>query len=490
MKKNLLSKSTFIRGLQCHKSLYLYKHRYFLRDKLSPEQLAKFKRGTNVGVLARQLFPGGFDASPPTHFQYAKAMEKTAELVAQKFPVIYEASFSFNGVLVALDILEHRNGKWYGYEVKSSLSISDTYLNDATLQYYVITNCGIELEDFFIIYMNKDYVLQSELNLSQLFITQSVLEEAKLKQPVIAEEIEAQLKIINLTKSPSLEIGAHCNKPYPCDFQGHCWKHIPKTSIFNLAWLGEEQQFDLYSKKILQLQDIPDDFLTDPVQKMKLQAHNTSTLYIDKESIRSFIEKIEYPLCYLKVWYQQPAVPIYVGTKPYEKLPFFMSVGRMPDSMHEPDVIHYYFEPREHPHQVFNKLLAEILETSKSIILFDDAFIIDKVSGLNTANQPGPKRTILDLSAVLRSNYYYDPHAKQINELPEINTVSPGSISLKELYTSELEAASAYNVASGRLTEKEDFMIRMQASSHFQIQKLSGFFQYLKIISEPEFPTN
>jgi hypothetical protein len=54
----ILSKSTFIRGLQCEKSLYLHKKRPFLRDRLSPEQLAKFSRGTNVGVYAQELFPG------------------------------------------------------------------------------------------------------------------------------------------------------------------------------------------------------------------------------------------------------------------------------------------------------------------------------------------------------------------------------------------------------------------------------------------------
>jgi hypothetical protein len=74
-------KSTFIRGLQCEKSLYLHKKRPFLRDRLSPEQLAKFSRGTNVGVYAQELFPGGVDAAPKTHFQMAASVVKTAELM-------------------------------------------------------------------------------------------------------------------------------------------------------------------------------------------------------------------------------------------------------------------------------------------------------------------------------------------------------------------------------------------------------------------------
>lgn len=491
MKLNTLSKSTFIRGLQCHKSLYLYKHRYFLRDKLSPEQLAKFKRGTNVGVLARQLFPDGFDASPPIHFQTARAVETTRELVAKKHPVIYEAYFSNKSVVVALDILEHKDGKWYGYEVKSSLSISETYLNDAALQYHVISNCGIELEDFSIIYMNKDYVLHCELELNQLFITQSVLEEARSRQPMIAEEIVAQLKVVELSKSPVIDIGPHCNKPYPCDFQGHCWKHIPRNSIFDLDWLSEEQQFELYSKKMLQLEDIPDDFLSDPVQKMKLQAHKTSTPFIDKEAICGFVEKIEYPLCFLKVWYHRPAVPLFEGTRPYEKLPFFMIEGRITDPVLQPEIKNHYFEPGKNSLLIFRQLLSEILETSKSIIIFDDSFLKEMASVLRTDKQSGSDNIVHDLTSVFTNNLFYDPLAPKKNELPMVEQVitTMGKL-VEDLFASEVEASTAYNDATGNMREPGDFIIRMESTSRFQLNVMLSFFQYLKKSGEPEFPTH
>ena len=40
MTKPILSKSTFLRGLQCEKSLWLYKHRYDLKDEITPQQEA------------------------------------------------------------------------------------------------------------------------------------------------------------------------------------------------------------------------------------------------------------------------------------------------------------------------------------------------------------------------------------------------------------------------------------------------------------------
>ena len=81
MEKHLLSKSTFIRAMQCTKSLYLYKHHYDLRDPLSKETLAIFKRGGDVGVLAQNLFPGGIDASPKHYTQLSDSVKKTKDLM-------------------------------------------------------------------------------------------------------------------------------------------------------------------------------------------------------------------------------------------------------------------------------------------------------------------------------------------------------------------------------------------------------------------------
>ena len=65
--KYKLSKSTFIRGLQCEKSLYLYKKHYKLKDSTSPSLQAIFDQGNQIGVLAQSLFPGGIAPSDSTN---------------------------------------------------------------------------------------------------------------------------------------------------------------------------------------------------------------------------------------------------------------------------------------------------------------------------------------------------------------------------------------------------------------------------------------
>jgi len=59
MASHLLSKSSFIKGLQCEKHLTFINIIMIRWIELSDMQKAIFKRGTNVGELAHKLFPGG-----------------------------------------------------------------------------------------------------------------------------------------------------------------------------------------------------------------------------------------------------------------------------------------------------------------------------------------------------------------------------------------------------------------------------------------------
>ncbi len=241
MEKHLLSKSTFIRGSQCIKSLYLHKKRPFLRDRLAPEQLAKFRRGTKLGIVAQKLFPGGIDVRPRSYHHYEKKLLETREIInTQSHDVIYEAGFQFDRLLIFLDILSKEQGEWIGYEVKSALKISDTFLLDAAFQYYVITGSGLPLTDFRIIYINKDYQFDGTADLEKLFIKESVLDKILPLQQFVKEKVEEEKIALKLQKSPSVEPGEQCTNPYPCDFIGHCWKKIPKEQWPQITYRSEE----------------------------------------------------------------------------------------------------------------------------------------------------------------------------------------------------------------------------------------------------------
>ncbi|HQQ11832.1 MAG TPA: hypothetical protein PK855_01650 [Bacteroidales bacterium] len=324
-----LSKSTFIRGEQCQKSLYLNKKRPFLRDKISAEQLAKFRRGTDVGILAQSLFPGGVDCRPKSPSQYAAKVIETAQQMAdQKVNCIYEAVFQFDDVLIILDILERTGHQWNAYEVKSSKKISETYLQDAALQYHVIRGSGVDLTAFNLIYINENYEMETETVMQQLFLIKDVTAEVKARENSITAAIALSKATLTLENSPEVPIGEQCHHPYPCDFLGHCWKSVPPNSLLYLDTLESALRFSLYREGKTRIEQLPEEHLKNIDQKIQYESFKKNEVNFDKAALHtlSHIPKAAQQGSFLKVLYSQPAVPFMTGMRPYDHIPLAVSI--------------------------------------------------------------------------------------------------------------------------------------------------------------------
>lgn len=224
MERHLISKSSFIKSLQCLKQLYLYKYSYQLRDPLTSDQRVRFQKGHDFGKKARMLFPGGIDLSPASPFQYPRAVEATRDEIRKGTSTLYEACFQYNKVLVAMDILHfEENIGWKAYEVKSSGVITETYIMDAALQYWVISNSGTDLKDILIIYSKENTDISGGKEDKDLFQIVSVRESVLKMQDQINEKVELAIKTLESRKVPEVEVGNHCHIPYKCDFIGYCW---------------------------------------------------------------------------------------------------------------------------------------------------------------------------------------------------------------------------------------------------------------------------
>lgn len=229
--KHILSKSTFLYGCQCPLRLWLHKYQPALKDPIDEAQQQVFQQGTDLGMLARNLFPGGVDASPPDNFQYALSVKKTAEYIAAGKTIIYEAAFQYNGLLCAIDILVKQSDGWYAYEVKGSTKVKPVFIQDAAFQYYVITGAGLELQQMSLIYLNNQYIRKGVLQLEQLFTTAAITMEVKELSGFIQQKSNELLQVVaNKLLAPSIAPGDQCSKPYTCDFFTHC-NGIQTTSI-------------------------------------------------------------------------------------------------------------------------------------------------------------------------------------------------------------------------------------------------------------------
>ncbi len=220
---HILSKSTFIKGSQCEKALYLYKKHPYLRDPLPPSRRAVLNRGTDVGIFAQQCFPNGVNMAP-AHFSKVDAQaEKTSKNLSDtSIQTMYEATFIADDTLIMVDILTRDNDGWKAIEVKSSLALSETYYKDAALQYFVLKKSGVKITDFQLMYVNKDYVRNGKIELEKLFICESVMAFCESQYQSIEQKVKQFKEMLQKEKSPQIEVGEQCENPYHCDFFGHC----------------------------------------------------------------------------------------------------------------------------------------------------------------------------------------------------------------------------------------------------------------------------
>lgn len=411
-----LSKSSLIKGIQCSKALYLYKYHYDLKDPVSRIQQEKFDRGHRVGKLAQSLFPGGKDCTPPNIMSYDQSIKATEALVRSKFPVIYEAAFKYQGILVALDILVHQDGKWYAYEVKSSLKITKTYLQDIAIQYYVIRNSGLELEDVFIIHVDGEYILKdNQLNLQELFKIISVKEQVEELQIDIEASISRARSVLSLEDVPEIETGVHCFKPYPCDFLNTCWKGEQKNPIFNIAGANILDKVQWVKSGIKNIKDIP--LENQPSSRMfaQMEANSTNTFFVNHKALKEFMQKIQYPLYFFDIEAYQPAIPLFNETTPFQAIPFQFSLHYAASKDAPLEAYEYITPPGQDGREEFLKVFIQATQIPGQILVFNTILekgILFKLGKLYPKYAKFVKdrmQRMVDLETPFKKDWYYDP---------------------------------------------------------------------------------
>jgi hypothetical protein len=382
-------------------------------DQLSDMQKAIFKRGTDVGKLAQQLFPDGIDASPKSQFEYGKAVVVTNNLLKEKQKIIYEASFNYSDVLSVADIVVNEKSGLKVFEVKSSTSISETYIRDAALQYWVMSNCGYKIKDFSITYINNQYIRKGKLDINELFVTESVLKLILPLQKWVEENISRFKKVLAKRSIPFIDIGEHCYDPYTCGFYEYCRKHIPENSIFDLSGIHLNKKYDLYRTGIIKLDDVPTDADLSRNAKLQLDVYNSKKDLIDKKAIKEFLSDLNYPIYFMDFETFQPAVPMFDNSKPYMQIPFQYSLHYKKNK--KSTVEHYEFlaETVNDPRIKFIENLLRDTISEDDILTYNKSFEVLRLKEIAEAFPKYKKEIeerisrVKDLMIPFQKKYYY-----------------------------------------------------------------------------------
>ncbi len=323
-----LSKSLYTRGIQCPKALWLKKYKLSVLTPPDASAEAIFETGNVIGALAYELFPEGKEV--PFSKNYDEMIFTTAKHLEDGVPNIYEATFSYDGFLVMVDILHVDADGVSIYEVKSSTSVKDIYIHDVSIQYYVLSSLGFNVKSANVLHINSSYIRGYELDISELFsvvdVSQDVL-ELQANIPHVLEEFENYLS--DKTNEPDIDIGKQCKNPYECDALHYCWRvqrGIPEYSVFNIFNLGSKKQVELYEQGIVDIKNMPDSFDMTAKQSQAVSNYKSGVTHIDTDAIEEFLSTITYPVYHLDFETFQQAIPEFKGISPFMQIPFQYSL--------------------------------------------------------------------------------------------------------------------------------------------------------------------
>ena len=296
---------------------------------ISESSLSRMAAGGEVGELARGYFGEYvnvtvYDGDKP---DLTKMIERTKDEIAKNTPVICEASFNLDGLYCAVDILKREDGGWAIYEVKSSTKIKKPrHINDIAYQKYVLEHCGVNVTKTYIMYLNNKYVFDGELDIHSLFTITDLTELAEKQLPEVGSDLAVAEKVISCKTEPGARLGVNCTKADDCGYWGYCTRELPKPNVFELYNFRRKRA--MYEKGLVSFEQLEGEpSITGEMQKRQIDFHlHDRGTYIDKEGIVSFLDKLSYPLYFLDFESVQPVIPKYVGTTPYQQIPFQYSL--------------------------------------------------------------------------------------------------------------------------------------------------------------------
>ncbi len=330
-----LSKTKLLAFRQCPKRLWLEIHRPKLRVD-SAATKANFSVGHHVGDVARRLYdPEGKGQLIDVNKEgFPGAFARSTELLASSHP-IFEAGFSAGGALAFADVMlpARKAGKrvWRMIEVKSSASIKDYHRDDTAVQAFVARSAGVPLAAIVLAHIDSSWVYPGGEDYQGLLVENDLTAEAFGRKAEVKGWIADAQAIARKRKEPDIGTGRHCSEPYECGFLAYCKSQEPQAK-YPANWLPgiatKALKALIEDEGVDDLRKIPDALLNG--RQLRVKAHTLADkVYFDAAGAAADLAAHQPPAYFLDFETIQFAVPIWKGTRPFQKIPFQFSVHRL-----------------------------------------------------------------------------------------------------------------------------------------------------------------
>jgi Domain of unknown function(DUF2779) len=407
-----LSKSKYLAGLQCLKRVYLELRHPHLASPPDATTQAMLNMGSEIGELARSLFPGGVFIGE-SHRQREAALARTISVMNDlTVPAMFEGAFEHDGVLVRVDILQRIEGEttgreaWRLIEVKSSSRVKDVHLDDLAIQRYVLQGAGMHVTSTCLLHINTQYLYQGgDIDLQTLFTLEDVSQAVTERGLLVPDRLAAMKSAVKQSEAPSIEPDRHCHVPYECPFWAHCTTDKPPRWVYRLP--GSKQVVSqLIEQGIATIDEIPDGTkLTMAQRRVKDNVEWISP------KLHTVLGSVQYPVHHLDFETVMLAIPRFPSTRPYQALPVQWSnhIELESGELRHEEFLHV---EASDPRTRLAETLIESLGEEGHICVYSpyERSVLEQLAEVLPHRRPELKQIIAriwDLYEVIKEHYYH-----------------------------------------------------------------------------------
>jgi hypothetical protein len=306
-----LSKSKLVAYRQCPKRLWLSTYRRELAQQSEAVE-NRMAQGNLVGAAAHRLYPEGRLIAHVTDLK--AALSETQEALAQPGDLtLFEPALRCKDVLVRADILIRHDGRYRMVEVKAATKVKNSHLTDAAIQTWVARGAGLDVERVELAHIDNQFVYPGNGDYRGLFAHEDMTDAVVPLQEQIPVWIAAAQRDL-AGPMPDLAVGPQCTDPFECEFLAFC---------ANSTKLARQLRGDGFAD----LRDVPLDRLSRDDHQRIWRATTGGQPELDTAAAAK-LAALPWPRYFLDFETVGPAVPMWKGTRPYQKIPMQWSCHR------------------------------------------------------------------------------------------------------------------------------------------------------------------
>lgn len=377
-----LSKSDYMLFLKHPAWLWLKKYDKSKLPEIGEGLQARFDEGNLFESYAEKLFPnavklgyktdGDFDGN-----KYNALPSLTKKEIEKGTGVILQGRFEIDGLTFIFDVLERVGDKTFDlYEIKSSTSEKPEHIPDLAFQTIVTEKMGITIRNLYVLHVNNEYVRKGDIDPKKITSKKDVTEDVRECIPETLSNIEKAFKVVSLSNMPDT------SPRYLNQGSMDEWLEVfrlinvdlPEYSIYDLCGLTAKKAGLLEDMGVELMKDIPVDFELTDRQLQQIMAIKTGKQHIDKNEIKNFLDKFEYPLHFFDYETFSGVIPAFDGIKPYQQVPFQYSLHILekPDG----ELVHkeYLHTENSDPTLLIVQQMQKDFEGKGTILCWHDSF--------------------------------------------------------------------------------------------------------------------